>query len=191
VSADGVELKTGLIGMRELITGFRFADRVMSYCADCPIYGKNWSCPPFDFDVEELLGRFNWVYLFGIKMIHGEETRRRVSAPQDALDYSMRLMHDVNLKMLDVLHDLERKYPLSRGASGGSCRICRVCARVDSLPCRFPDRMRNSVESLGFDVSMITERLLGLKLVWLKDALPPYQVLVNALFTAERHDDII
>jgi predicted metal-binding protein len=186
-----VELRTGVIGMRELTGRFRFADDVMKLCAACPIFGKNWSCPPFGFDVDEFLGRFNHVYLFGIKMAHDEGTRAAARGAEKSLKYSVWLMDNVNLKMLDILHDLERKYSGSRGASGGSCKICPRCARADDLPCRFPDRMRNSIESLGFNVSMISEELLGLKILWFKDELPPYQVLVNALFTRERHDEII
>lgn len=186
-----VELKTREIAMRDLIYYYRFADRVMSYCSACPIFGKNWSCPPFDFDVGELLGRFDFAYIFGVKMIHDEKTRAACNTQKSALKYSVWLMDNVNLKLLDILHDLERKYPGSRGASGGSCKICPKCARIDSLSCRFPERMRNSIESLGFDVSMISKDLLGLELIWMKDGLPAYQVLVNALFTTGRHDEII
>jgi predicted metal-binding protein len=186
-----VELKTSVKGMRELIASFRFADRVMSYCAACPIFGRNWSCPPFDFDVDEFLARYDYAYIFGVKMIHGEKTREAYNTQKSSLKYSVWLMDNVNLKLLDILHGLERKYPGSRGASGGSCKICKSCARIDSLPCRFPEKMRNSIESLGFDVSMISKELLGLELVWMKDGLPPYQVLVNALFTVGRHDEII
>jgi predicted metal-binding protein len=191
VNDGAVELKTSVMGMKELIASFRFADRVMSYCAACPIFGKNWSCPPFDFDVDGLLARYDYAYIFGIKMIHGKQALEAHNTPKSALKYSVWLMDNVNLKLLDILHSLEVKYPGARGASGGSCKICRACARIDSLPCRFPDKMRNSIESLGFDVSMITKELLGLDLVWMKDGLPPYQVLVNALFTSGRHDEII
>ncbi|MDR1515903.1 MAG: DUF2284 domain-containing protein [Synergistaceae bacterium] len=186
-----VELKTCEIAMKDLTASYRFADRVMSYCAACPIFGKNWSCPPFGFDVDELLGRFDFAYILGVKMIHGEKTRAAYNTSKSALKYSVWLMDNVNLKLLDILHDLERKYPGSRGASGGSCKICKTCARIDSLPCRFPGKMRNSIESLGFDVSMISKDLLGLELVWMKDGLPPYQVLVNALFTSGRCGGII
>jgi predicted metal-binding protein len=184
-------LRTIVIGMPELMTRFRFAKRVTAYCQACPIYGKNWSCPAFGFDVDELLARYNHVYLFGVKMTHDDRTVASFDSPEKALKYSMWLMDNVNLKLLDILHSLERQYPGSRGASGGSCKICKTCARVLEQPCRFPEKMRNSVESLGFDVSMISEELLGIRLVWLKDSLPPYQVLVNALFTKERRDDII
>jgi predicted metal-binding protein len=177
--------------MKDLIASYRFADRVMSYCAACPVFGRNWSCPPFSFDVGEFLGRFDFAYIFGVKMVHGESTLAAHNTAQSALKYSMSLMDSVSLKLLDILHGLERKHRGSRGASGGNCKICRTCARIDSLPCRFPERMRNSIESLGFDVSMITKELLGLELVWMTDRLPPYQVLVNALFTVGRHDGII
>jgi predicted metal-binding protein len=184
-------LRTSVIGMPEFITRFRFAKRVTAYCQACPAYGKNWSCPPFGFDADELLARYNHVYLFGVKMAHDDKTRASADSPEKALMYSVRLMDNVNQKLLNILHSLESRYPGSRGASAGSCKICETCARTLEQPCRFPEKMRNSVESLGFDVSMISKELLGIELVWLKDSLPPYQVLVNALFTRERRDDII
>jgi predicted metal-binding protein len=177
--------------MRELISRFRFADQVMGFCKACPIYGLNWSCPPFNFDVDEFLRQFNYAYLFGVKMIHDEATVASMNTEEKAVKYAMWLMGKVNLKLLEILHDLERQYPGSRGASGGECKICPSCARREGAPCRFPEKMRNSIESLGFNVSMIAEELLGLKLLWFKGSLPPYQVLVNALFTKERHDEII
>ena len=53
-------------------------------------------------------------------------------------------------------------------ASGGAC-----CA---------PARMRYSLESLGFDVSALTEAFLGHRLAWAGDKTPDTLTLVGALF---------
>jgi predicted metal-binding protein len=179
------------IDMAELVSRFHFPDRVWGYCVPCPNHGKKWSCPPFGFDVPELLGRYKYAYLFGVKMIYDDETRALAGTKEKALDTAVGLMRKVNTDLQELLRGIEADYPGSLAASGGTCRICDTCARPEDKPCRFPDKMRPSVESLGFDVTMITEELLGIKLVWFDEGLPEYQTLVNALFTSERRDEIL
>ena len=43
---------------------------------------------------------------------------------------------------------------------------------------------------MGFDVAAISENMLGTRLLWIKDALPEYQMFVNG-FLAVREDDEI
>ena len=49
-------------------------------------------------------------------------------------------------------------------------------------PCRHPEQLRHSLESVGFDVVAISRDLLGLELEWSKDgSLPKHLTLVTAL----------
>ncbi|GHV54511.1 hypothetical protein FACS1894216_14680 [Synergistales bacterium] len=186
-----VSLDTCVIDMAELVSRFHFPDRVWGYCVPCPNHGGKWSCPPFGFDVPELLGRYKHAYLFGVKMTYDDETRARADTKEKVLDTAVQLMRKANKDLQELLRGIEADCPGSLAAAGGTCGICDTCARPDGKPCRFPDKMRPSVESLGFDVSMITEELLGMKLLWFDKELPEYQTLVNALFTSERRDGIM
>ena len=50
-------------------------------------------------------------------------------------------------------------------------------------PCRHPEQMRHSLESVGFDISKTASQLLGMELKWATGIeLPEYLVLVTALF---------
>jgi hypothetical protein len=58
------------------------------------------------------------------------------------------------------------------------------CTRIEGKLCIFPDKIRPSLESFGFDVSQTSLRLLNVEMKWSRDGvLPPYFVLVSGFFT--------
>ena len=60
----------------------------------------------------------------------------------------------------------------------------RLSARRDKEPCRFPEKLRYSLESLGANVGALAADKLGAPLQWgTKDAPPEYFVLVGAVLT--------
>ena len=77
----------------------------------------------------------------------------------------------------------EKKYPGSISLSAGSCSRCKGgCTRPQGKPCRFPDEIRYSIESLGGNVGMTIEKLMGLELEWMEEGkLPSHFILVNGL----------
>ena len=61
---------------------------------------------------------------------------------------------------------------------------CASDARRDEEPCRFPKKLRYSLESLGANVGALAADKLGAPLQWgTKDAPPEYFVLVGAVLT--------
>ena len=57
-----------------------------------------------------------------------------------------------------------------------------ICKRTEGQPCRFPDKMRYSIESLGGNVGLTISRLMGIELEWMKEGtMPRYFVLVSGL----------
>lgn len=58
---------------------------------------------------------------------------------------------EVRDALTEELFIRELELPGSQSLSAGSCRICRInhCARKNGEPCRFPDKLRYSIESLG------------------------------------------
>ena len=58
------------------------------------------------------------------------------------------------------------------------------CASDAEEPCRFPEKLRYSLESLGANVGALAADKLGAPLQWgTKDAPPEYFVLVGAVLT--------
>ena len=92
------------------------------------------------------------------------------------------------------LLELERKYPGSRAFYAGTCHLCPegTCARSEGRPCRYPDRIRPSLESLGFDIGKTASELLGIELKWSEpgsSGLPEYFTLVSGFFSSRPAND--
>ena len=83
-----------------------------------------------------------------------------------------------------LLEERERETPGSLRLDAGRCLVCERCARRDAQPCRFPEKLRYSLESLGANVGALAADKLGAPLQWgTKDAPPEYFVLVGAVLT--------
>ena len=82
-----------------------------------------------------------------------------------------------------MLMEEEKKHPGSISLSAGSCQLCKNgCAKPLGQPCRFPDQMRYSIESLGGNVGLTIEKLMGIQLEWMEEGkLPHHFVLVCGL----------
>jgi len=58
--------------------------------------------------------------------------------------------------------------------------------RATGKPCISPERVRPSLESLGFDVSLISAELLNIEMKWSKNGiLPEYFTLVSGFFSVD------
>lgn len=93
-------------------------------------------------------------------------------------------MKQVKSGMTEILYAKEAEYPGSVSLSAGSCTICgeNNCTKKDGAPCRFPEKMRYSIEALGGNVGLTASRLLGIDLQWITEGqVPDYFVLVGGL----------
>lgn len=82
---------------------------------------------------------------------------------------------------------LESKYPDSKAFFAGFCTLCtQECARIIGEPCRYPTKIRHSLESFGFDIGKTASQLLNIDLKWSNDGrLPEYFTLVSGFFTCQ------
>lgn len=156
--------------------------RFLECCKECPNYGAKWSCPPFAFDVLEFWRSFGTLRLFGTKIILG--------APAAGGDYSSpeisamirRVLQSEKRKLMGRLLMMENELSGSVALSAGSCDECAECTRKSCAPCRRPEVMRHSIESLGGDVGAVSKTLLGTEIRWVKNSrVPEYMVLVGGL----------
>ena len=158
--------------------------RFLAFCRQCTAYGKVWSCPPYDFSVEELWQSYERMLLLGRKLTFTPELcRRRYDSSQ-----MQQLLADTLLReredMERELFELEAAHPGSIALLPGSCHRCGDgnCSRTAGLPCRDPQHLRHSLESLGGDVGRTAEELLGFSLLWSSEGrLPAYLCLIAAL----------
>jgi predicted metal-binding protein len=171
------------ISMKDYMANYVDKDYTETMCAECRNYGKNWSCPPFDFDPIAWQAGYERIRIFVWQLTPDADDQE-----ESMREYFQRT-REINRWILDE----EKKIPGARALSAGACHWCSPqpdawiqedvdCARVQDQPCRRPDLMRHSIESVGGLVSKISEGLFDLPLLWGHDGqLPPYFLLVNGL----------
>ncbi len=158
--------------------------RFLSYCRKCSNFGRIWSCPEFDFDPMEVWRKYQQLKIIALKIIVPEEMREKEFDQEGKSRVITTLLDDYKKEFDEYILEEEKKTPRSMGLSGGSCLICSPapCSRQEGKPCRHPDKMRHSIESLGGDVSLTVSRYLGEKLEWIRDGhLPSHFMLVGGI----------
>lgn len=152
-------------------------------CQACPNYGNVWSCPPYDFDVEAFWKRFSTLQLLASKITFSEEMLAKTYSPEEQRSLLDKILVPEKMDLSNEMMEREKEYPGSVSLSAGSCRNCEGgCSRPHGQPCRCPQTMRHSIESLGGNVGLTIEKLMGLHLEWMEEGrLPHHFVLVCGL----------
>lgn len=171
------------MSVEEYLEKYVDVDTFLECCKACPNYEKIWSCPSYDFDVLEYWKKYKAIDLTAVKIIFDEEYAGK-EFPKEEMD------RIIEASLWKVKHDLsqelfvkEAEIPGSISLSAGSCSLCKDgCPRTEGKPCRFPDKMRYSIESLGGNVGLTISKLMGIELEWMEEGkLPHYFVLVSGL----------
>ncbi len=171
------------VSVTDYIEGYVDVPVFLKACQACPNYNKVWSCPPYDFDVLSYWRQYKTLRLLASKITFDEEVLTKEYTKKEADAVINKVLSPEKKKLSDELFLLENKYPGSVSLSAGSCALCsNGCAKKDGLPCRYPETMRYSIESLGGNVGLTIEKLMGLKLEWMEEGrLPHHFVLVCGL----------
>ena len=132
------------------VSKLEFLQSVRDMCnsAQCPRYGKTWSCPPEAPSLEEMREKVK-SYAKGIIV-------QTVGQLEDSYDWEgiqdVALKQSANLgRLWDALAPL---YPRLYTMGTGGCSKCEKCTYPDDL-CRFPARMAYSMEACGLYVSKV------------------------------------
>ena len=169
-----IEKSEKLIKVSDYLDRYVNVEEFLQYCKKCNNYEKLWSCPSYDFNPEDYWKEYDELLVVARKIIFGEGVDQ---------DRSYEIMLEVKEDMSRELYELEKQYPGSISLSAGSCSLCKDgCTRTVGEPCRYPEMMRYSIESLGGDVGRTVSKLMGYELEWIEEGkLPSYFVLVGGL----------
>ena len=178
-----VTSKEATIAADEFIARYRDVERFDAFCRKCPGYGKSWGCPPFDFDPCNVSDGFKTVLLIGTTIEFDEQTRAACTTAEQSAAIGREAMDEVWKTLLPRMYEMERKEPGSRCFTF-RCVLCpEGCTRPEGKPCRHPEKLRQSLEAVGFDIVAMTRDLLGIELEWSTDgSLSKHITLVTALF---------
>lgn len=164
-------VESRIIPVADYIRGYRDAERIGGYCRQCGNYGRLWSCPPFDFDVDAAISKWRNVLIVAC----------RIEIPKG--NNGMAELRDVRRKLERKLLDLEASVGGLAFGFSGECLHCQACSRPSGIICRHPESVRPALEAYGFDVCRTISDLFGFSLEWSADgSIPRHLTLVGALF---------
>lgn len=171
---------TAEISVAEYIDKYVNVEEFIECCKECHNYEKKWSCPSYDFDVIEYWKKYETIHLIAEKIIFTEEYAGKQMSEDEIRKIIEESVGEVKEKLTAELYEKEEREPGSISLSAGSCTLCKDgCTRTEGKPCRYPDKMRYSIESLGGNVGMTISKLMGIELEWVQEGrLPSYFVLV-------------
>ena len=177
--------------IEELKNNFWDIEKFEGFCKQCRNYGKLWSCPPYNFSIEEYVDRYKYVYIVGVKIVFDEDTLSSINTKEKISNYTTETLHFMKNKIMNEMLKLEKLYPNSTSLSAGGCNLCENCSKLKNIQCVHPDLMRYSLESLGFDVGGISSKLLNFELKWATETrLPDYFSLIAGIMTNEEISDL-
>lgn len=176
------EMKEADIASADYVEKYVRADEFIKYCRACPNFGRIWSCPEYDFDTRDYFRKHRMLKVIGMKIIYSPEDREKTYTRDEMMEVIAGSMR-VERKAFDrYLRKLEEETG-GTALNAGSCILCpEGCTRPEGKPCRFPDKRRYSLESLGADITATIGDLLGIELKWDREGkLPEYYTLVAGL----------
>lgn len=168
---------TATIPVADYIAHYRDAEKFIAFCRQCRRYNTYWACPPFTFNVDQYLSRYEIALIVGTKItpLHPEKIT-------DPIAYGNGLMETERRRTDELLLEMEKTYN-GRAFFPGSCLLCPSCTRTEGTPCLYPEKVRPSLEACGFDIGKTTTELLNIELKWGENGkMPEYITLVSAVF---------
>ena len=172
----------------DYIGNYRDVDTFVVYCKECNRYNACWSCPPFDFDMEEYIFPYKIAYIIGTKIILDTDVIRENTGLELCNKAAYNIVEEVRLSLDRKLLEMETVFPGSKAFFGGTCHICPLgeCTRIKGKPCIKPDKVRPSLEAFGFDITKTSSELLNIEMKWSNNGvLPEYFTLVSGFFTSK------
>ncbi len=175
----GISKLTADVAVSEFVENYVDVEKFLELCKDCEDYGKNWNCPPFEFDVMDVWNSYDKLKIIAFKIEFDDEELATVYSDKE-LDFVLKRVERMKIKLMNEIYVLEDENSL--GLFLGQCNLCMKCTREFGMPCKMPFKMRYSIESLGGNVDQCIEDIFDLKVLYAKDnKLPQYLVFVGGL----------
>lgn len=146
-------------------------------CHSCPFYGKNHACPPDGAEAKDLLLSFPFIHLFAAR----HYTARPITSGKEMHDAFAqgRIVFDAHLLACEANSEC------SMALIPCSCTRCERCARVDHEACRYPDKLRKSLDALSVEVSRIADEVFSLEIQWYKEKPSEYVTMIGGILSMQ------
>lgn len=133
--------------------------RTMCEANTCGAYGTCWMCPPDAGDIDVLMDR---VRSYSHALVFQKVFPLEDSFDVEGMFAAREQHHGICQRMREIFFSLGMQDHLLLGA--GRCGICSRCAKMDGIPCRFPEKAYSSLEAHGIDVTKLAKSA-GMKYV--------------------------
>ena len=161
------------VKVEDFLKGYVDVPKFEAFCRACPNYGKRWSCPPFADDPIEI-----WEKYTDLRLI------AHILVPKDGTTCAELLeAHErEKMEMRLWLTEQEKQGEESLALWAGTCDLCVSCAKAEGKSCRFPEKMRHSIEALGGDVGKTAADFFNHPIQWMTaDQVPDYMTLMGGI----------
>lgn len=176
-----IQQLTADLDMEDFYEKYVDIEKFQELCKDCENYGKNWSCPPFDFNPNDIWQSYNKIKIVAFKYNFSEEVLKEKFSPEE-LEIFIKRLERTKVKLMNIIYNLEMENPDSLGLFLGTCNLCMGCTKQFGMSCKMPFKMRYSIESLGGNVDQLIEDIFGYKILYAKNGkLPDYFIFVGGL----------
>ncbi|WP_323736094.1 DUF2284 domain-containing protein [Methanosphaera sp. ISO3-F5] len=156
-------------------------EATMKACKECPNYSKNWACPEFHDNPYKQWNNYKNIKLIMTKINYTQKAQQNQYTPEQLNKIIENTLFQEKKKLQEKLEQEEKKYH-GRILSAGYCTHCNTCTRTQNKPCKHPEKLRNSIESIG---GLVTETLRGEfneEIKWIREGkLPTNLTLLMAL----------
>lgn len=174
-----VEQLTADLDVDEYYEKYVDVEKYLEYCKECSDYATNWSCPPYDFDPNDIWKSYNKLKVFAFKYNFSKELLDE-TFEEDQLNIFLKRLDRTKVKLMNVIYRMEDEN--SMGLGMGPCNLCPMCTRSFGMPCKMPFKLRYSIESLGGNVDDMIKEVFDIEVKYPKDGkLPEYLMFVGGL----------
>ena len=130
----------------------------------CGRYARNYTCPPYVGEVNELIAR--------LKSFSHCVIWQNIYSLEDSFDFEgmMEAQEKHNAMTLSVAREIYAKLGRDNALvlAAGGCSLCDTCTVNTNEPCRYPDDALSSLEAYGIFVAKIGD-VSGMKYINGKD----------------------
>lgn len=174
-----IEQLTADMNLEEFKEKYVNFDKNLELCKDCDSYAKNWSCPPFNFNPDEIWDSFERIKIIAFKFNFSEELIEK-EFNEEELEIFLKRLQRTKVKLMNVIYNMEDANSLGLGI--GECALCVKCTREFGMPCKMPFKLRYSIEALGGNVDQMIKDVFDVDILYAKDGkLPDYMIFVGGL----------
>ncbi|MDO5851724.1 MAG: DUF2284 domain-containing protein [Methanobacteriaceae archaeon] len=177
-----IETYTKTIPLTEYISKYVNSEKVGGYCKKCPNYGRNFACPPHNFELDNFFKKYDTIDLTLKKIIPSDELKNKEYTKQKEIEEAVKKTLGVEENIFrNELLKKEKLYRVSK-VLAPPCNICGSFCMDKYDECQHPELMRYSIDSTCGDTGKILKELFdyGIKFI-VNNEMPEYLTLLAGL----------